>query len=213
MRIDDIAENIVSSFNAGEKSKLKDATMNMLSEIKIDESMFSIVREPYLVAKSLYFMLTQDYLTIEEQTSVIKLVYFSLLNNYLKNCDSEPGDAGFENLVLGCKLAIVLINMQSQYLMYSVIASQGYITPDTHLRNQALIFGGIAKEAEMAHYNFYTEDVINRYYKDIYKEIRSYLPTGSELAKLKENCKPVIEDIKIGIQITLYDYNNHDSYF
>lgn len=217
MKIDDIAETIVLSFNEGEKLKLKDATKNMLSEIKIDEGMFSVVRKPYLVAKSLYFMLTQDYLTIEEQTSVIKLVYFCLLNNYLKNCDSKPGDMEYEDLILGCKLTLVLISMQNQYLMY-ILYSQGYITPEMHIRNQILVFGGVVKNAKIKKYDILPEEVINRYFVGIYEEINSYLPTGEELRALKENSMSVIKNIKTGIAITLYkdddssDFNHFNDF-
>lgn len=215
MKIDDIAETIVSSFNEREKLKLKDATMNMLSEIKIDEGMFTVVRKPYLVAKSLYFMLTQDYLTSEEQTSVIKLVYFCLLNNYLKNCDSRPDVMEYKDLILGSKLALVLISMQNQYLMYSLLASQGYITPEVHIRNQILIFGGVVKDAIIRNYDILPEDVINRYFVGIYEEINSYLPTGKELRDLKENCMPIIKNIKASIAITLYkdDDSNDFNHF
>lgn len=155
LSIDQLAENIVSSFNADDTATLKETTKFMLNKMKHHEGMFSVVKRPYIVAKSLYFMLTEDYLSTEEQMSAVKLVYFCLLNNFLKNCDSKYDEAGYEDIVSGSKLALVLFLMQNQFLMYSVIAGQaGYINPETHLRNQMLLFGGIAKEAEAAHVNF-----------------------------------------------------------
>lgn len=157
LSIDQLAENIVSSFNADDTATLKETTKFMLNKMKHHEGMFSVVKRPYIVAKSLYFMLTEDYLSTEEQMSAVKLVYFCLLNNFLKNCDSKYDEAGYEDIVSGSKLALVLFLMQNQFLMYSVIAGQaGYINPETHLRNQMLLFGGIAKEAEAAHVNFPT---------------------------------------------------------
>ena len=179
MNIDETAQKIVSSFNAENNVMLKkEETKEMLRQINYYESMFSVVKCPYLVAKSLYFMLTEDYLSEENQMSVIKLTYFCLLNNFLMNCNSKPGDAEYEDLVAGCKLALVLISMQNQYLMYSVIAGQArYINPETHIRNQVLLFGGIAKEAEIAHCNFPLEDIIKKYYDNIFKELNNHLPT------------------------------------
>ena len=202
MSIDQLAENIVSSFNADDRATLKETAKFMLHKMKHHESMFSVVKRPYIVAKSLYFMLTEDYLSTEEQMSVVKLVYFCLLNNYLKNCDSKYGDADYEDLVSGSKLALVLFSMQNQFLMYSVIAGQaGYINPETHLRNQMLLFGGIVKEAETDHVNFPMEDIINKYFMDIFKELRPHLPISEQLAAIKEQSTPVIKSIKRDISI------------
>lgn len=204
MIIDDIAQRIVSSFNVGDSIKLKEETMKMLRRIDKEESMFSVVNKPYLVAKSLYFMLTEDYLSEDNQMSVVKLCYFCLLKNFLKNIDKRPGDLDYEDLVSGSKLALVLISMQNQYLMYSIIAGQAnYVNPDTHMRNQILLFGGIAKEAQMTNHNFYIEDVINGYFADIFNELYSHLPIGNELALIKTKAAPIIKTISTSISINL----------
>ena len=204
MNIDEIAQKIVSSFNAENSEVLKNETKNMLFQIKNYESMFSVVREPYLVAKSLYFMLTDEYLSEDNQISCVKLAYFCLLKNYLDNIDKKPCDMEYEKLVTGSKLALVLISMQNQYLMYSVIAGQAsYINPQIHIRNQVLLFGGIVKEAEMAHCSFPLENVINKYFEDIYKELYLHLPIGNDLAILKEKSTPVIKNIKISVSVNL----------
>lgn len=204
MNIDEIAQKIVSSFNANNSARLKDETKNMLFQINNYESMFSIVKQPYLVAKSLYFMLTEDYLSKDNQMSCVKLAYFCLLKNYLNNYDKTLGDSEYEELVSGCKLALVLMSMQNQYLMYSVIAGQAlYINPQTHIRNQVLLFGGIVKEAEIAHCSFPLEEVINKYFVDIYKEMYIHLPIGKDIALLKENCIPVIKNIATSISVNL----------
>ena len=104
MNIDETAQKIVSSFNAENNVMLKEETKEMLRQINYYESMFSIVKCPYLVAKSLYFMLTQDYLSEENQISIIKLAYFCLLNNYLNNMDSKPGDLEYEDWCRGANL-------------------------------------------------------------------------------------------------------------
>lgn len=204
MNIDEIAEKIIFSFNADDTLMLEKYTKNMLRQIKTNESMFSVVQRPYLVAKSLYFMLTEDYLTEDEQISVVKLVYFCLLINYLKNKDCRLGSTGHEDLISGCQLALVIISMQNQYLKYSIISGLArYINPEIHIRNQILLFGGIVKEAEIAHCNFPQEDIINDYFVDTFKEIYRHLPTGRDLAVLNENCNPVIKNIKNSISINL----------
>ena len=209
LSIDQLAENIVSSFNADDTATLKETTKFMLHKMKYHEDMFSVVKRPYIVAKSLYFMLTEDDLSTENQMSAVKLVYFCLLNNFLKNCDSKYGDAGYEDLVSGCKLALVLISMQNQYLMYSIVAGQaGYINPETHIRNQIFLFGGIAKEAETAHLIFPLEDIINKYFVDIFKELRPHLPIGEQLVAIKEQCTPVIKSIKRDISINFKDLDS-----
>jgi hypothetical protein len=206
MKIEETAQRIISAFKTENAQILKDEAKEMLRQINYYESMFSIVKHPFLVAKSLYFMLTEDYLSEDNQMSVIKLTYFCLLKNFLKNCNSKPGDAEYEELVSGCKLALVLISMQNQYLMYSVIAGQaGYINPDTHIRNQVLLFGGIAKEAEIVHCNLPLEDIINKYYTNIFKELDNHLPTGKDLALLQEKCIPVIKSITTHISVNLND--------
>lgn len=209
MSIDQLSENIISSFNEDDREQLKEATKFMLHKMKHHEGMFSVVKRPYIVAKSLYFMLTEDYLSSEEQMSAVKLVYFCLLNNYLKNCDSKHDEARYEDLVSGCKLALVLFSMQNKFLMYSVIAGQaGYINPETHLRNQMLLFGGIAKESETAHEKFPLEDIINQYYVDIFKELQPHLPIGIQLAAIKDQCTPVIKSIKRDISINFKDLDD-----
>jgi len=206
MNIDETAQKIVSAFKAENAVMLKEETKEMLRQINYYESMFSVVKRPYLVAKSLYFMLTEDYLTENNQIAVIKLAYFCLLNNYLKNMDKKSSDLEYEDLVSGCKLALVLFSMQNQYLMYSVIAGQAlYINPETHFRNQVFLFGGIVKEAELAHCKFPMEDIINKYFVDIFKELNSHLPTGKDLDILKEKCTPVIKNIKTSISVNLND--------
>lgn len=204
MNIDEIAQNIVSSFKSGNNEMLKQETKKMLHQMDYDESMFSVVKRPYLVAKSLYFMLTQDYLTEDEQMSTIKLCYFCLLKNYLQNVDKRAEEPEYENLVCGCKLALVLLSMQNQFLTFSVIAGLGlFVNPQTHVRNQVFLFAGIAKEADDAKSLFHLEDVINDYYVDIYKELNSHvhIPIGRELTMLKESCTPVVKDIERDIRI------------
>lgn len=204
MNIDEIAQKIIVSFNAEDSVALKNEIKMMLHQIDYDESMFSVVKHPYAVAKSLYFMLTQDYLSEDNQISCIKLAYFCLLKNYLDNKDKKVGDLGYEELVSGCKLALVLISMQNQYLMYSVIAGQcGYINPQTHIRKQVLLFGGIAKEAKISRCDFRLEDIIKDYFTDIIKELYDYLPTGRDLAMLKDDCTPVIKNLATTISINL----------
>ena len=209
MEIDEIAQKIVSSFKEDNAVVLKENTMDMLHQIEYYESRFSVVKHPYLVAKSLYFMLTEDYLTEDNQVSCIKLIYFCLLNNYLKNKDRKSVDPEYEELVSGCKLALVLILMQNQYLMYPIIVGQAkFINPETHIRNQILLFGGIVKEAEMTHSIFPLEEVINRYFAEIFKELNNHLPIGKELTVLKENCTPVIENIKTSIDSNLKEFED-----
>ena len=53
MNIDETAQKIVSSFNAENYVMLKEETKEMLRQIKYNEGMFSVVKRPYLVAKSL----------------------------------------------------------------------------------------------------------------------------------------------------------------
>lgn len=204
--IDIIASEIVSSFNADNRLMLKQKTKDMLFQIRKSESMFSLVNNPFLVAKSLYFMLTEDYLSDEEQVSIIKLAYLCLLKNYLKNDGKKPNDAEYVDLVSGSKLAIVLIFMQHQYLEYSIISGLAlYINPNRHIHDQLLLFGGIVKEAELTHNDFPIEDVINRYFVDCFKVIYSNLPTGRNLDFLKTKCFPVINQIKNSIEINLND--------
>lgn len=209
MNIDEIAQRIVSDFNAENDEMLKLDTKGMLHKMKHYESMFSVVKRPCMVAKSLYFMLTEDYLSVDEQMSCVKLAYFCLLNNYLNNADKKETDPEYEDLVSGCKLALVLFSMQNQYLMYSVIAGQaGYINPETHIRNQIFLFGGIVKEAEESHSIFSLEDVINKYLAGIFKELYNHLPTGRDLAELKEKCTPVIKSIKTSISVNLKEFED-----
>lgn len=204
MKIDEIALKIVSSFNTGNDVTLREETKKMLYIMNNEESMFSIVKQPYLVAKSLYFMLTEDFLSEDDQMSCVKLAYFCILRNYLQNCDKRPGDAKYEDLVSGCKLGLVLIMMQNQFLMYSIIGPQaGYINPDTHMRNQMLLFGGIAKEAEISHVNFPLEDVINSYFLEFFNEYNQHLPIRSELSLLKQTNTPVIKNIETSMSLNL----------
>lgn len=206
MNIDEIAQNIVSAFTSENDASMRQETKKMLHQMDFDESMFSVVKRPYLVAKSLYFMLTQEYLSDEEKMSTVKLCYFCLLKNYLTNKDGKVGEAEYEDLVSGSKLALVLISMQGQFLMFSVVAGLGlFINPQTHVRNQLLLFAGIAKEADDTKYRFHLEDVINDYYIDISKELNNHIhiPTGRELAMLKESCTTVIKDIATNIRINL----------
>lgn len=206
MNIEEIAQNIVNAFTSDNETLLKQETKKMLHQMDYDESMFSVVKRPYLVAKSLYFMLTQEYLSDEQQMSTIKLCYFCLLKNYLKNMDRKAGEPGYEDLVSGSKLALVLISMQSQFLTFSVVAGlMLFVNPQAHIKNQVLLFAGIAKESENAKYVFPLEDIINDYYVDIYKELNSHLhlPNGRELAVHKENCNQIIKDIATNISVNL----------
>ena len=50
MNIDEIAEKIVSSFNAENDVALKEGAKYMLYKINKEECMFSVVKQPYLVA-------------------------------------------------------------------------------------------------------------------------------------------------------------------
>lgn len=204
--IDEIANRIVSSFNEENTVILKNETKNMIFQINNYESLFSVIKKPYLVAKSLFIMLSEGFLTEDDRISCIRLAYYCLLMNYINNIDKKPTEPEYEDLVSGSKLALVLISMQNQYLMYSIIAGQAhYINPQTHIRNQTLLFGGIAKEAENAHFIFPLEGIINKYFMDVFHELSDYLPSGRDLANLKENYTPVIKNIKTSISINLND--------
>lgn len=187
----------------------KQAIEEMLHQMDINESMFSVVEHPYTVAKSLYFMLTEDYLSDEEKVSAVKLCYFCLLKNYLKNKDEILTNLAFGDLISGCKLLLVLISMQSQYLMYSVIAGQAnYFNPETHIKNQVLLYGGIIKDAERIVKTdriWPMENLIKDYFVGIYKELDSHLnlPIGSEHSMYKERCTPIIKDIATSISVNL----------
>ena len=54
LSIDQLAENIVSSFNADDRATLKETGKFMLHKMKHHEGMFSVVKRPYIVAKSLF---------------------------------------------------------------------------------------------------------------------------------------------------------------
>ena len=145
MNIEEIAQKIVNAFTSNNDTLMKQETKKMLHQIEYDESMFSVVKKPFLVSKSLYFMLTQEYLSDEEQMSAIKLCYFCLLKNYLQNKDRKAGEPEYEDLVSGSKLALVLISMQNQFLTYSVVAGlMLFVNPQTHIKKQVLLFAGIA---------------------------------------------------------------------
>ncbi len=201
--IDEIAQSIVSSFNTEDDAKLKEGVNKMLRFVNNYEADFAVVKRPYLIAKSLYLMLTVDDISEDDQVAIIKLTYFCLLDNYLKNMDKKPSDEGYEDLVSGCKLALVLINMQHQLIMYHIIAGMAnYINPQTHIRNQILLFGGIVKEAVNLNCDSTVEDIINKYYKDIYQQISSQMPVGRDLSVVKDECTPVIKNIRFGIRDT-----------
>lgn len=93
--------------------------------------------------------------------------------------------------------------------MYSVIAGQAnYINPQTHIRNQVLLFGGIIKETEImvdTDFVWSVEAIIKNYYVSIYKELESHLnlPTKSELLIYKEKYTPIIEHIATSISNNL----------
>ena len=131
-------------------------------------------------------------------------VSIDLIGLNIKNKDKKTIELEYETLVSGCKLAIVLISMQGRYLMYSVIAEQaGYINPDVHIRNQMLLFGGIVKEAKIANYNFASEEIIDNYFSEIFKEVYSHLPIGEALGIIKEKSNPIIEKIETSISLNL----------
>ena len=71
-----------------------------------------------------------------------------------------------------------------------------------------LLFGGIAKEAEMTHVNFPLENIINNYFVDIFKELRPHLPIGEQLAAIKEQCKKKKKNIKRDISFNFKDLDD-----
>lgn len=93
--------------------------------------------------------------------------------------------------------------------MYSVIAGQAnYFNPETHIKNQVLLYGGIIKDAERIVKTdriWPMENLIKDYFVGIYKELDSHLnlPIGSELSMYKERCTPIIKDIATSISVNL----------
>lgn len=138
-----------------------------------------------------------------------KACLFLSFEQLSQKCRKKTVDSEYEDLVSGCKLSLVLFSMQNQYLMYSVIAGlAGYINPETHIRNQTLLFGGIVKESENSRFIFPLEEIIDKYSSGIFNELYSHLPTGRDLAALKENCTPVIKSIESSISINLKEYED-----
>ncbi len=68
---------------------------------------------------------------------------------------------------------------------------------------------GINKQRkENAHVNFPLEDIINKYFVDIFKELRPHLPIGEQLAAIKEQSTSVIESITMDISINFKDLDD-----
>ena len=202
MNIDEIAQQVVTAFNADNTREMRRHTELMCQKFNREEGMFSIVKRPYLVAKSLYFMLTEDYLSAEDQMECIKLAYFCLLKNFLDNKDCHPTDTGYELLVQGSKLCVVLISMQHEYLMYSVIMGEAHnVLAEKHIRNQIQLFTGIVKEAKINDYNFLAEDIINKYFQDIFTELYEHIPTGQTLYNIKNDETPAIKSMVTNISL------------
>lgn len=121
----------------------------------------------------------------------------------------------FGDLISGCKLLLVLILMQPQYLMYVIVGLESFVDPRIPIKNQVLLFGGIIKEAERRYDTdciWPVESIIKDYYVDIYKELENHLnlPVGSELSMYKEEYTPIIKEIATGIGINLKDSHDWD---
>ncbi|MBQ7966550.1 MAG: hypothetical protein IJ290_01370 [Bacteroidaceae bacterium] len=199
--IEKIAERFTSVYNSGNREDIDLEAKTFLREIKRDEYQFKNIEHPYAMACSLYYLLIQDeyeLLTNEEYCTIIKLIYYSLLSNYLKNKDVSIHDVEYRNVIGGSELACIVFDGNAKCLIHYILSGMLHYMPpysEMHLRNQLLLFGGIVIDAHKRHVHYFSDELITRQFKTLTENISHLFPTDEELQKLKNESLPVIQDI------------------
>lgn len=202
MQIEELANDFITAYNSGNEERTVLKAKIFFGEINKNESQLRIITHHYTVARALYYLLqlenNQFSLTIEDATSILRLVYYCLLKNYMINSEVEPSKIKYADIIGGSELLCTTICRYGKLLMYNILSGSLHFMPNyshKHLSNQLTLFGGIVKEAnENNHYHSLDEN-ITRQFNDFSKEAYQGLPINEDLRNLKAACNSVIQTI------------------
>ncbi|WP_140392844.1 hypothetical protein [Parabacteroides sp. An277] len=215
-RIEECAVNLLAAYGSGDNETLLKQAKFLAYRISRNENQFCRLTHYYIVAKALDKLLDlDDQLNFSDALygSIIKLIYYCLLRNYLEYSDLPHTDTKYADLVGGCELAFVIICENINFIMYNIIGGSLQSLPNKSeeiIRNQLLLFGGIVKNSIENHYQHFSEEQLSNRFKRDSAPLYPFLLTGDYLEVFKIGYKSTIHDICKKMEIHKLTKNDDD---
>lgn len=215
-QIEEIAISFITAYNSSAKEEIAKKKQSLLNEINKNEFQLSKITHYYTMARALYYLLQEDnnnlFLTDEGYGSIVRLIYYCLLQNYFINNEVKPSDVKYKDIIGGSELACIIICENPEFLTYRILTAALHYMPNysqKHISNQLRLFGGIIKESKENNYYHTLDKNISDVINQMLQNEHLVLPVGEELKKLKSTSIPIIQDIirnlEMGLKMEEYD--------
>ena len=210
-----LANEFLTVYNNGNKEEISLKAKILIRAIRPNEWQFRNAENPYMMARTLYTLLLEtEQLSNIDYKSIIKIIYYCLLQNYLKYRDTTLRESNYGDYIGGCELGFIFLNQDGQFIINEILSGSLCFMPNyaqKYLIDQMLLFGGIVTEAKEKGYHHTLDAFVSKTFDDMEQEAAGYLPTGEYLRNYEENCNPTIELITEEISNSL-NYEDEDMY-
>ena len=202
-----LANEFLTAYNNGNQEEISHKAKILASAIRPNEWLFRNTENPYLMARTLYALLLEsEQLSQPDYKSIIKIIYYCLLQNYLKYCDTSLRETNYGDYIGGCELGFIFLNQNDKFTIIREILCSLCFRPyavHKYIIDQRLLFGGIVIQAKEKGYHLSLDASISRILNDMEQIGARHIPTGESLRNHEEDCNPTIELISDAISNSL----------
>lgn len=212
-----LAKDFMAAYTSGDKKNIFPKAELFHREIKRNEWLFRRIERTYDMSRALYCLSLLDKdlsFTEDEYSSIIILIYYCSLKNFLEHKELESSDLKYAELIGASELAFVIIAEHIEALTRILIGSLNYFPSyaQNHIRNHLMLFGGIVKDANEKHYHYFSDKDISDRFKKYSQMIYSHLPVGEHLKQFKKDCTFIVQDISKHLEDG-FTINDADDFF
>lgn len=204
---ENMAQELIATYNSGDEGKTYQKAKELLGRFKRDQYLFTYAEHHYLMAKAFYCLFATINESIgQDGTSVVKLIYYHLMENYLKNADADASTPQYRDLLGGCQLGLVIMINYGQFIMDHILTGVCHIVPgysQDRLFDQILLFNSIIDRAENV-YNFHyvSDSLVDRDYQKVKKGLMKLSLKTADFDALKQRCNELIESNSLYIKLS-----------
>ena len=213
---ENMAQELIATYNSGDEGKTYQKAKELLDRFKKERASFTYAEHHYLMAKAFYyiFFIITD-LNTDDKISIVKFIYYHLMENYLKNADADASTPQYRDLLGGCQLGLVIMLRHGHFITACILAGICHIMPNyaqENLFEQILLFSNILYRAEEEHFHYFSDDLVSKDYKNITQGITKYSLNPEEFTALKERCNKSMRNNSTYIcaSFPMYEYDDDE---
>ena len=210
-----LANEFLTVYNNGNKIEISHKAKILARAIRPNEWQFRSAQNPYAMARALYYSLLEcGQLSQPDYNSIIKVIYYCLLKNFLKYNNDATNESSYGDFIGGNELGFIFLNQNGQFIIHRILVGSLCMMPNyaqKALIDQMLLFGGLANEAKEKGYNLTLDASLSKTLDSLLQEAAGFLPTGEDLRKSESDCASMIESITEEIE-NGFNYEDEDMY-